>query len=119
MPKTGKKDKPIKAVLGGQVEFQLGMTEGRIWLNEPTNQEWNEYFGTISENDAKKEPLADIAAAAKLFDLLFDRAENVDVQKDGKPVELSRDTLRYVPDRKKEEAIRQGFLLKVDFLRKN
>ena len=84
---------------------------GAIYLNEPTVKQLNEYHNNCAEMKGKKITVKKTTAAVKFFDAVFDEAINVEVKDEtGSRVPLTKDTLKHVPPRRKQNCVEGAFL---------
>ena len=68
--------------LRDEVEVTVG-DDGKIWLREPSNSEWNHFVGARFKTKRGGQQLQDNSSRARveLFDTLFDRMENINEPK--------------------------------------
>lgn len=84
--------------------------DGVIYLNEPTVAQLNQHTNDSVSAKGRKTEVKRYTAAAKLFDAVFDEAENMEVKNaEGEWVPLTKDTIKHVPARRKAVCINLAF----------
>lgn len=97
-----------------KVDVGEGKDAGAIYLNEPTVKQLNQYHNDCVVAKGRKVTTKKTTAAVKLFDAVFDEAVKVEVKDEtGKWVPLTKDTLKHVPPRRKQNCV-DGALLGLD-----